>query len=93
MAPGSFAAPRQNFMTRPQYRIYMRKRRARIKANGICPSCEKRYAAPGHICCDVCLKYRRVRERKRTGSKKPEAKFTWEQIVRKVLGPKKMARL
>ena len=28
--------------------------------NGLCPNCEKRKAAHGHVCCDKCLEQKRL---------------------------------
>lgn len=37
------------------YREYRKKRKAEFKSRGICPSCEKRPARMGNVCCSQCL--------------------------------------
>ena len=45
---------------RERFLAYQRKRRAEIKAKGICPSCTKNPSAPGRACCVQCLEDKKL---------------------------------
>jgi hypothetical protein len=49
---------------------YMRKRRAEMKAKGICTDCSKTPAREGRLTCEPCQKTRTARETKRYHAKK-----------------------
>ncbi len=42
------------------FRAYLKKRKASIKARGICPNCEKRPAKEGRTCCVECLEDKKL---------------------------------
>jgi len=61
-------------MTREEFNCEQRRRRAALRARGICPDCQKNRAhvdAKGkrHVCCEACLVARR--ERQRNAAKPP----------------------
>lgn len=42
------------------HREYQRRRKAKSKAAGICPNCEKRPAAENKVCCSQCLEDKKL---------------------------------
>jgi hypothetical protein len=65
-------------MTREALNTYMKDRRARLRAQGVCVDCQKNKAhvdekGKCHVCCDVCLAARRARWR--NGAKPPLIKL------------------
>jgi hypothetical protein len=50
-------------VNRQWYREYMRNRRAKLKAEGICVDCQNTPAETGRTLCGGCLHDRRTREK------------------------------